>query len=111
MLLVKVIGPLTVRYGSVTPDAALKEPPAEVIAPVPKAVLEPAITLEPDPKAIPPLKVLAPLKVSAPVPDRLSEPVPDIVLAKRIGELPVKLRVPLSVMAEVGVKELRLAAS
>ena len=39
------------------------------------------------------------------------EPVPETLLAKVVGKPLVKLRVPLSVIAEVGVKALRLAAS
>ena len=52
--LAKVTAPLTVKLDNV-PPVVLKVPPADVRAPVPKALLFPAIKLDPDAKVVPPL--------------------------------------------------------
>ena len=52
-----------------------------------------------------------PVSVNVPVPDWLIDPVPETVLAKVVAVDSVKLSVPLAVMAEVGVREVKLAAS
>ena len=107
----KVTAPLTVKLGRVTPLATAKLPPAEVSVLFESAVALPAIKLEPDAMLVPPLWVFVPVSVTAPKPDKAMEPVPETSLAKVVGDTPVKLSVPLSVMAEVGISPVKLAVS
>ena len=68
MSLIKVTKPLTVRLGKAIAGDTPKEPPFDVIGPVPNAFTLPAIRVELF-MFVPPVYELLPVSVNTPAPD------------------------------------------